>query len=114
MTAQGLKVDDYLQQASLLRLLAVMALVIAPHVTRIPWWESALVGAVLIWRALASIKQWRLPPAWIKIGITLLAFAAVQSAYGRTQGQAGGSRHCLMLARAVSYTHLTLPTILRV
>lgn len=90
MTAQGLKVDDYLQQASLLRLLAVMALVIAPHVTRIPWWESALVGAVLIWRALASIKQWRLPPAWIKIGITLLAFAAVQSAYGRTQGQAAG------------------------
>ena len=81
---------EYLTQASLLRLLAVMALIIAPHLGRLPTWEVPLVIGMLGWRALAVLRQWRMPPRWIKVLITLLAFAGVQYSYGRTHGQAAG------------------------
>ena len=83
-------INDYLQQASLLRLLAVMVLVILPHMMRLPVWETALLTAVMGWRVLAALRQWRMPPRWLKIGITLLAFAGVQMSFGRTHGQVAG------------------------
>lgn len=81
---------EYLSQASLLRLLAVMALIIAPHLGRLPIWEVPLVIGMLGWRALAVLRQWRMPPRWLKVLFTLLVFAGVQYSYGRTHGQAAG------------------------
>ena len=66
--------NEYLPLVSLWRLLAVLALVISPHVLRLPVWETALIAAVIGWRALAAYKQWRLPPVWLKLGLTALAF----------------------------------------
>lgn len=82
--------NEYLQQASLLRLLAVMALVLAPHLARLPLWESALLVILMIWRTAAAWRQWRMPPRWFKVGLTLLAFAGVQMSFGRTHGQIAG------------------------
>ncbi len=89
---------EYLPLASLWRLLAVMLLAIAPHFVRLPLWESALIAGVLAWRALAVYKQWRLPPNWLKLSITLLAFAGVLLSYnGRLSGQnAGTALLCVM------------------
>ena len=88
MSGGGL--NEYLQQASLLRLLAVMALVVAPHLARLPLWESALLVVLMVWRSYAALRQWRMPPRWFKVGLTLLAFAGVQMSFGRTHGQIAG------------------------
>ena len=55
---------DYLAQSSLLRLLAVLALVVAPHLWRMPPWIGAAVVAIGLWRGLAAWRQWPLPPQW--------------------------------------------------
>lgn len=90
---------DYLPHRSLLLLLAVLALVIAPHLLRLPAWESACVVAIVAWRALASMRQWPLPPRLLKLALALAAFAAVYASYGRISGQnAGVAMLVLMLA----------------
>lgn len=81
---------DYLPHRSLLRLLAVLVLVTAPHALHLPWWESLAVAGLLAWRALASARQWALPPRWLKLVLATAAFAAVYAAYGRVTGQNAG------------------------
>jgi transglutaminase-like putative cysteine protease len=83
--------ETYLAQASLLRLLGVLALVVAPHLVRLPPWLSLSVIAIGIWRALAAVRQWPLPPQWLKIFMVLIAFAAIQVSFGRVNGQHAGS-----------------------
>ena len=83
--------ETYLAQSSLLRLLAVLALVVAPHLTRMPPWIGAIIAALAIWRALAALRQWPLPPQWLKILLTLAAFVAINAAYGRINGQHAGT-----------------------
>ncbi|HVT36739.1 MAG TPA: DUF3488 domain-containing protein, partial [Nevskiaceae bacterium] len=68
---------DHLKLASLLRLLSVMALVLAPHLVRLPLWESAAVAALLGWRALAAMRQWPLPSPAVRLALTLLPTAGL-------------------------------------
>lgn len=89
----------YLPHRTLLRLLAILALVIAPHLLRLPLWESAAVAALILWRAVASSRQWSLPPQWLKLALAFLAASAVYLSYGRVTGQnAGIALLVLMLA----------------
>ena len=90
---------DYLPHRTLLRLLAILALVIAPHLLRLPVWESAAVAALILWRTVASLRQWSLPPQWLKLALAFLAASAVYLSYGRVTGQnAGIALLVLMLA----------------
>jgi transglutaminase-like putative cysteine protease len=91
--------ETYLAQSSLLRLLAVLALVVAPHLARMPPWIGASVVAIGAWRALAAWRQWPLPPVWLKVLMAIAAFIAVNAAYGRVNGQhAGTALLVIMLA----------------
>lgn len=80
----------YLRTASLLRFLAVMLFVLAPHFVRIPWGETVAILAVLAWRAEAGRRRWRMPGKWVRGTLTLLAFAGVWWSYGRINGQHAG------------------------
>lgn len=82
---------DYLTQASLLRLLAVMLLVIAPHFWQLPLWVSALAVSVIVWRAVAAQRQWRLPGTLVRSALALGGFLAVYATYGRSTGQTVGT-----------------------
>ena len=82
---------DYLTQTTLLRLLAVLALVLAPHVVHLPIWESLLLAAVMTWRALISLRQWRLPSAWLKSLIAFACFAAVYFNFNSISGLTAGT-----------------------
>jgi len=82
---------DYLAQSSLLRLLAVIALVVAPHLFRMPPWIGALVVAIGTWRGLAAWRQWPLPPQWLKVAMVILAILVHGVTYGRVNGQHAGS-----------------------
>ncbi|HEX4871718.1 MAG TPA: DUF3488 and transglutaminase-like domain-containing protein [Nevskiaceae bacterium] len=90
---------EFLPTATLLRLLGVLLLVLLPHLPRLPLWESGLVAAVLVWRALAARRSWRMPPTWLKALLTIAAFIGVQASYGRVSGQnAGVALLVIMLA----------------
>ena len=97
--------ETYLAQASLLRLLGVLALVIAPHLLTMKPWLAAAVVAIGLWRAVAAVRQWRLPPQWLKIFLVLLAFVAIMVSYGRVNGQQAGSA-MLVLMLALKLTEM--------
>ena len=82
---------DYLTQTTLLRLLAVLALVIGPHLTRLPLWESLLLTAVIGWRALISLRQWRLPATWLRSLIAFACFGAVYADFHSISGMSAGT-----------------------
>lgn len=96
---------DYLPTAALLRLLAVMALVLAPHALHLPAWESTAVMLVLAWRATAAWRSWALPPRAFKLLLALAGFAAVYASHGRINGQAAGVA-LLVLMLALKLTEM--------
>ncbi|HUP92799.1 MAG TPA: DUF3488 and transglutaminase-like domain-containing protein [Solimonas sp.] len=91
---------DHLNQTSLLRFIAVLALVLAAHATLLPGWELAVIVAVLAWRAAAARHQWPLPHWSLRTAITLAVFAGVYFSFGqRINGQEPGTALiCLMAA----------------
>lgn len=82
--------SSYLHVSTLLRLLAVLMLVLAPHFVRLPYWETAAVLAVVAWRAWAARRHFVMPGKLIRAALALAAFAAVYASYGRINGQHAG------------------------
>lgn len=82
---------DYLTQTTLLRLLAVLLLVLAPHFAHLPVWESLLLAAIIGWRALISLRQWRLPPRWLRSVIAFACFGAVYASFHSISGMSAGT-----------------------
>jgi len=82
--------SDFLPRAVLLRLLAVLAIVLAPHVQHLPWEETLFVLAVGLWRLLATLRQWRPMPRLIRIALTIGAFVGVYTTFGNVAGQTAG------------------------
>jgi len=97
-TASKPVVSSYLHVATLLRLLAVLVLVLAPHLVRLPWWETAAVLAVIAWRAWAARRHFSMPGKWIRGALALVAFAAVYASYGRINGQHAGVALLVVMA----------------
>ena len=90
--------SEHLPRRTLLRLLIVLATVMAPHVKHIPWWCSLIVGVILIWRFTAAQRQWRMPPRPLKIALAFGAFISVYVTFGRVGGQTAGVAVLCMLA----------------
>ena len=97
-SASKTTVSSYLHVATLLRLLVVLLLVLAPHMARLPWWESAAVVAVIGWRAWAAQRHFTMPSKWIRGALALAAFAAVYVSYGRINGQHAGVALLVVMA----------------
>ncbi|MEQ8800372.1 MAG: DUF3488 and transglutaminase-like domain-containing protein [Salinisphaeraceae bacterium] len=89
-----------------LRLIAVLALVMAPHLVRVPLWVSLFTGAILGWQAMAAWRNWPAPARWLRLLLALAAFVGVYASYGRVDGQnAGVALLMLMLALKLTETH---------
>lgn len=82
---------DYLTRVSIMRLLAVMLLVLAPHAMNIRKWMILFVLCVLGWRWLAAMRQWPLPPTLPRALLTLLAGVGVYASFGSINGQNAGT-----------------------
>lgn len=90
----------FLPVQTLLPLLAVLLLTLAPHAAHLPLWESAGIAGLLLWRAHAARRHWSLPPGAVKTALTLLAVIGVVVSFrGRLSGQyAGTALLCAMAA----------------
>lgn len=90
--------DQALDPRRLTRLLAAIALVLAPHALHLPPWISLAVALLIAWRWGCAHRGWPLPGRWLRTALTLGAFAAIFVTYGRSSGQvAGTALLCLLI-----------------
>ncbi len=68
-------------------LLAALAFVIAPHVTRLPWWITACCVGAGAWRWWIARKALRAPPWWLMATIALAITAGAYMEYKRLFGR---------------------------
>ncbi len=81
---------NILSQRSITLLLLMMLLILAPHFLTLPWWESALVIIIGIWRWQASRLGWRLPGALLRVLLIALVISAIVAQYGSIAGRDAG------------------------
>lgn len=79
-------------------LLLMLALVIAPHMSRLPWWSSVGAGLALLWRAQAAWKQARLPARGWLIFLLVALLTLTWLTYGTLLGREAGITLVVMLA----------------
>jgi len=84
-------VNEFLPRAVLLRLLGVLGIVLLPHLGRFPLWESLFLAAVVVYRLLATLRQWRPLNRWGRVALTLGSFGAVYASFGNVAGQTAGT-----------------------
>lgn len=97
--------EEYLAQASLWRLLAVLGLVTAPHLQRLPVWAAVAVVALIFWRGAVAWRQWRLPNRWLRTALAVGAFIGIYASFGSVSGQTAGVA-LLVLMAALKLTEL--------
>ena len=71
-------------------LLVALALVTAPHVERLPWWITLLVGTLLAWRAYITWHALQLPPKWLLFLVAGGSVGGIYIQYGRLLGRDSG------------------------
>ena len=80
-------------------LLATMALVIAPHATRLPLWLTGFALGMIVWRYLAGRGKLALPNKWLLLLLALVATIGILLQYRTLFGRdAGVALFCLMVA----------------
>lgn len=78
-------------------LLAVIAWVIAPQISRLPLWCSAMAIGVLLWRASLAVRVHALPSRWWLMGLLLLATGATFYTHRTLLGRDAGVTYIVVL-----------------
>lgn len=76
--------------AGRLWLVGALALVVSPHLLRLPVWLGGACAAVIGWRALKELRGWPLPNQWLRFLLTVAAVGAVVLAYRSVVGREAG------------------------
>ena len=71
-------------------LLLSLALVSAPHATRLPWWIVALVATLGAWRAYVGYARHALPSRWLLLAIVVVATIGIYLNYRTIFGRDAG------------------------
>ena len=84
---------DFIRANTLRLLIVTLALMLLPHIARLPVWISLTAGALLVWRLLALRLGWRMPNriilAILTIAISAGLFINFRTLFGREVGVAG-------------------------
>ncbi|MDB5825136.1 MAG: hypothetical protein JWR21_3840 [Herminiimonas sp.] len=84
-------------KADTLLLMLACVLVMAPHVTHLPWWATVLCCALLAWRAWITARGRRMPPRWVLAPISCVAMVGVFLSYGTFLGREAGVTMLVLL-----------------
>jgi transglutaminase-like putative cysteine protease len=71
-------------------LLVVIALIVLPQVGNLPWWCSALTGAVLLWRGMLAVQAKPLPGRWWRASLLVVTVIATFATYRTLLGRDAG------------------------
>lgn len=74
-----------------LRMIGVLTLVMAPHVTHFPLWISLFAAAVLAWQALSATRGWPQPSRSVRVALAGAAFIGVYLSFGHVDGRDAGA-----------------------
>ena len=77
-------------KADMVLLLLAAAMVLAPHALHLPPWLSAAAAALLLWRAVITVRGWRQPPLALLAPLALLGIAGIYASYGSLLGRDPG------------------------
>jgi len=78
--------------------LGALAFSVVPHIQFLPSWVTAIFLACSAWRLLVERRRWRLPPAWIRIVLSLSCFVGVLASYESVSGVGPGSALLAVMA----------------
>jgi transglutaminase-like putative cysteine protease len=86
-------------KADIVLLLLAAAMVLAPHALHLPPWLSVASAALLLWRAVITVRGRRQPQLAVLAPLALLGIGAVYASYGSVLGRdAGVAMLALLLA----------------
>lgn len=71
-------------------LLAMLTLVLLPHLPRLPWWSSLLAGATLGWRAWLAATDKPLPSRWLLYVLMMASIAMTWLSHRTLIGREAG------------------------
>jgi transglutaminase-like putative cysteine protease len=83
---------------NVLWLLAAMAVVLAPHVPRLPYWMAILVGILIAWRAWIAWAAWHFPTRGVMFALTIAAAFGVWANYRTLFGREAGVALLIVMA----------------
>src|SRR5690625_1648099 len=72
-------------------LVAAMAIIIAPHTLRMPWWLNGMLVVCALLALLAGHRGWRPPPGWLRALLTVAVAAAIWTDHGTLFGRDAGT-----------------------
>ena len=78
-------------------LLLVIAWVIAPQISNLPQWCSALAATLLLWRGYIAVRGYALPSRWWMASLLLLATGATYFTHRTLLGQEAGVTYVVVL-----------------
>ena len=78
--------------------LGALAFSVLPHVQYLPIWVTAIFAGCSAWRWQVERRRWRLPPAWLRILLSLLCFVGVLVSYESVSGVGPGSALLAVMA----------------
>ncbi len=69
-----------------------------PHTPYVNPWIPAMVTCIALWRIILASRRGPLPPGWIRVPLTIIAFAGVLLTYRKVSGLDAGSSLLLVMA----------------
>lgn len=76
---------------------AAFTLAVLPHVPDLKFWIVLLAAAAAAWRLAIEIKQWQLPPKWLRILIATAVMTSVLLSYRTLNGLEAGTAFLVVM-----------------
>lgn len=94
-TAEAATLPRFTQQ--LIWVLAGFSLAVLPHVTDLSQWIAAMAGLGVALRLIIELRNWPLPPKWLRIAIALLVMLGVLATYRTLNGLQAGTAFLVIM-----------------
>jgi len=78
--------------------LGALALALFPHVPQLPAWIILFAVAAAVWRVVVQLRQWRLPPRWVRVAVVLAAVFSVLASFRTLNGLEAGTALLVLMA----------------